>query len=516
MKSLKLTALLLTLVFSACGSDQTGTADETAQNPSVPAAAQPAGEGSTESAEDTALEVESASPALPDALSFTRPRFGDLPELVERRVIRVLTVYGPGRYYLDHGPKGFTAEYAKKLQETINERFDTGLLKVQVIVIPVARDQLFSALKAGRGDIIAAGTTVTDSRRDDVDFTIPVLRDVKEVLITGPSAPAIGSLEDLAGDVIYVRASSSYADSIAKLNDEFEAKGLEPIKVEPLSELLEDEDVIEMVNAGLLPWAVVDEHKTQLWSDVFQSLNVRSDLVFRSGGEIAWAIRKDSPELKRYLDDFLKDNRQGTLFGNIMLNRYLRDFDWASNALAVEELSRYRSLAGLFMRHGTDYGIDPALLAAQGYQESRLDQSVRSHVGAVGVMQMLPSTAADKNVNIPDIHEVEPNIEAGAKYLSFIRKRYFSGPDIDELNGALLALAAYNAGPSRVAKLRSKAEARGYDPNKWFDNVEVIAAEDIGRETVQYVSNILKYTLTYQMISRQESLHKAARDSMGI
>ena len=76
--------------------------------------------------------------------------------------------------------------------------------------------------------------------------------------------------------------------------------------------------------------------------------------------------------------------------------------------------------------------MDPTLLAAQGFQESRLDQSVRSHVGAIGVMQLLPSTAEDKNVAIPNIDELEPNIEAGAKYMAFLKERYFTGPELDE------------------------------------------------------------------------------------
>jgi membrane-bound lytic murein transglycosylase MltF len=115
-------------------------------------------------------------------------------------------------------------------------------------------------------------------------------------------------------------------------------------------------------------------------------------------------------------------------------------------------------------------------------------------------MQLLPSTATDPNVGIPDIHEVESNIHAGTKYLRFIRDRYFSDPEMDDANQAFFSFAAYNAGPARVAQLRAKAEEAGLDPNQWFGNVEVIAAQVIGRETVQYVSNIAKYYLAYSAI----------------
>ena len=444
------------------------------------------------------------------------PQFGDLDTMVERRAIRVLTVYGPGRYFLKDGPRGTVQEYANKLQKVVNEAFKTGLLTVQVPVIPVARDQLFPALQAGYGDIVMAGTTVTDNRQVGVDFTNPVSKPLKEVLITGPSAPRLGSLADLSDQTVYLRLSSSYAESVRKLSQTLVEQGQAPIRIEAVDESLEDEDLIEMVDTGLLPWAVVDDYKPQMWREVFTRVTVRDDLVLREGARLAWAIRPDSPQLKTFLDTFLKENREGTLFGNIIRNRYIRDFNWTENAMGATELSRYHKLSALFRKYGTDYGMDPTLLAAQGFQESRLDQSVRSPVGAIGVMQLLPSTAKDKNVAIPNIDELEPNIEAGAKYMAFLKERYFSGPELDELNGSLLALASYNAGPGRIRRLRREAAERGYDHNLWFDNVEVIVAEQVGRETVQYVSNIFKYYLTYRWINTADAERAAARRATGM
>ena len=444
------------------------------------------------------------------------PQFGDLDTMVERRAIRVLTVYGPGRFFLRDGPRGTVQEYADKLQKVVNEAFKTGLLTVQVSVIPVARDQLFPALQAGYGDIVMAGTTVTDNRQVGVDFTNPVSKPLKEVLITGPSAPRLGSLADLSDQTFYLRLSSSYAESVRKLSQTLVEQGEAPIRIEAVDESLEDEDLIEMVDTGLLPWAVVDDYKPQMWREVFTRVTVRDDLVLREGARLAWAIRPDSPKLKTFLDTFLKENREGTLFGNIIRNRYIRDFNWTENAMGATELSRYHKLSALFRKYGTDYGMDPTLLAAQGFQESRLDQSVRSPAGAIGVMQLLPSTAKDNNVAIPNIDELEPNIEAGAKYMAFLKERYFSGPELDELNGSLLALASYNAGPGRIRRLRREAAERGYDHNLWFDNVEVIVAEQVGRETVQYVSNIFKYYLTYRWINTADAERAAARRATGM
>ncbi|MGB2523172.1 MAG: transporter substrate-binding domain-containing protein, partial [Luminiphilus sp.] len=211
------------------------------------------------------------------------PHFGDLDTMVERRAIRVLTVYGPGRYFLEDGPRGTVQEYADKLQKVVNEAFKTGLLTVQVAVIPVARDQLFTALQAGYGDIVMAGTTITDNRQAEVDFTNPVSKALKEVLITGPSAPRLGSLADLSGKTVYLRLSSSYAESVRELSQKLIEQGQAPIRIEAVDESLEDEDLIEMVDTGLLPWAVVDDYKPQMWREVFTRVTVRDDLVLREG-----------------------------------------------------------------------------------------------------------------------------------------------------------------------------------------------------------------------------------------
>lgn len=150
-------------------------------------------------------------------------------------------------------------------------------------------------------------------------------------------------------------------------------------------------------------------------------------------------------------------------------------------------------------------------MAAQGYQESGLDQSVRSPVGAIGVMQVMPATARDKAVNIPDIDKLESNIHAGIKYNRWVMNNFYGDPAITRLNKGLFAFASYNAGPGRVAGLRKQAAAEGLDPNKWFGNVELVAAKRIGRETVTYVSNIYKYYLAYQMMIRQRDARQEAK-----
>lgn len=510
-----LISCLFFLVIISCG-EQTSTADDKLSVPAERATADSPGMTRAQLQQDPAVEKNDKA-GEPEFGLFMRLRLGDLGRMEKERVIRVLTVYGLGRYFLDGAQeKGLTFELFKKFEQFINKRLGKGHLKLHVIFIPVSRDELIPALIEGRGDIAAAGLTITAERNKLIDFTEPASKKLSEVLVTGPTAPPVKSIDDLAGQKIYVRASSSYRSSIDELNRKFRQAGKQLIRLEDANEVLEDEDLLEMVNSGLLDWAVVDNYKAHIWEKIFTDIVVRDDIVFRDGGRIAFAVRKDSPDLKVALNEFLKSNRQGTLSGNILFNRYFRDFDWAKNALNSEDYERFQNLQSIFQVYGKQYGVDYLMVAAQGYQESRLDQSARSGAGAVGIMQLLPSTAKDANVGIPDISTADANIHAGVKYLDFIRQRYFSDPEIDRFNQTMFAFAAYNAGPARIRRLRDKAAKAGYDPNQWFDHVEIIAAREIGRETVQYVANILKYYIAYSLITQQQLKRQEARKASGV
>jgi membrane-bound lytic murein transglycosylase MltF len=187
----------------------------------------------------------------------------------------------------------------------------------------------------------------------------------------------------------------------------------------------------------------------------------------------------------------------------MLFKRYLRDTKWVKNSLNDEDRARFGSAVEVFRKYGGKYEFDYLLLAAQGYQESGLDQNKRSPAGAIGVMQLLPTTAKDPHVAIPDIQKLENNIHAGTKYLRFMVNEYFDDPKINQLNRMLFAFASYNAGPNKIALLRKKAEEKGLDPNKWFQNVEIVVSDEVGRETVTYVSNIYKYYVAYLMSTQE-------------
>jgi membrane-bound lytic murein transglycosylase MltF len=439
-----------------------------------------------------------------ELISLDDKWLGDFGGMAKRLEIRVLVVYSKTFYFLDQGrQRGAIYELLKQFEKFINKKLKTKTLKLRVLFIPVRRDQLIPWLVAGRGDIAAANLTITPQRQKQVDFSDPLAVGVKELLVTGPAAPEVKNLDDLAGKEIHVRRSSSYYESLMKLNQSFQRTGKPKMNLVLADEIFEDEDLLEMVNAGLIPMIVMDSHKAEFWVQVFDHIKVHPDIAVRSGGEIAWAFRKASPKLKAVVNEFVKGHKKGTLFGNILLKRYLRDTQYIKNSIEQKELEKFEAMVTLFEKYAHQYDFDYLMISAQAYQESGLNHSKRSPSGAIGVMQMLPSTAADPNVGIPDIEKLEKNIHAGTKYLRFIVDRYFTDEAIDDANKMLFAFASYNAGPARVISLRDKAAKMGLDPNVWFHNVEVVAAKEIGRETVQYVSNIYKYYIAYRMVVNQ-------------
>ena len=454
-----------------------------------------------------------ASPALaqPDArapdtatLEFAnKPWTGDLDGMKERRLIRALVPYSRTFYFVDGGTeRGVSHEYMRKFEDTINARAKAGHIRIHVVIIPTTRDRLIPALREGLGDVVVTNLTVTDERKALVDFTSPVARKVAEVVVGHVDAPAPRSLDDLAGKPVFVRPGSSYHEHLKALNVDLVARGLAPVEIVEAPPEFEDEDVLEMVNAGLVQYSVVDRYIGEQWRKILPDLRLHDDVVLRDGNEIAFAIRQNSPQLKAALDAFLAETRRGTTFGNITYRRYFEGTRFAGNATAKAEIAKLNQLIELFRKYGEQYRVDWLLMAAQGYQESRLDHSVRSPVGAIGVMQVMPATGGDMKVG--DITELENNIHAGVKYMRFVIDNFFDDPAVDPINRMLFAFASYNAGPGRVRGLRRTAAERGLDPNIWFNNVEHIAAEKIGRETVQYVANIYKYYTAYRLVMAED------------
>ena len=473
--------------------------------------------------------AQNPTPAKPAASTLTidmsslaaRSWTGDLDGMIERRAIRVLTTNSKTFFFVDKGVnRGIVADAFKVFEDDLNKKLaaenklKNKNLKVRVIFIPVPGDRLLPSLAAGKGDIAAGNLTVTPARQALVDFAAANASNVSEVVVTSPASPAIASLDDLAGKEVFVRKSSSYYESIVALNKKFATEKKAPMLIKEAPETLGDEDLLEMLNAGLVATVVVDKHIADFWKQVFPKLTVHDGITLRSGGEIAWAIRKGSPQLKAALDEFVGRNKIGTATGNQLLTRYLKSTKYVTNAASVEERKKFQALLQYFRKYGDQYKVDPILMAAQGYQESQLNQNAKSAVGAIGVMQVMPATGKDMKVG--DITETEANINAGIKYMRWMIDQYYEKEPMTNLDKALFAFASYNAGAGRISSLRKEAAKRGLDPNVWFQNVEYVVAEKIGQETITYVNNIYKYYIGYRLVLESQAGKKEAVEKVKV
>jgi membrane-bound lytic murein transglycosylase MltF len=443
----------------------------------------------------------------------TRQWKGDFEAMKKRRIIRALVPYSKTFYYVEQGrPRGISYEVFKAFEDDLNKKLKSKTLKVRVIFLPVGRDELISRLTDGWGDVIFADLTITPERQKVVDFSTPMYTGIKEIVVTGPGGPQIGSLDDLSGKEVFIRKNTSYHEHIQELNRRLAAAGRAQVKVREAPDDLEAEDILEMVNAGLVGATVVDRYKAVMWARVFKSLELHNDAPVHDGAENAFMIRKDSPQLKAALDEFVTKHRQGTTFGNSIVNRYVKDPKFAKNAVGDDERKRFGATVDLFRKYGSQYELDYLLMMAQAFQESGLDQNAKSAVGAIGIMQVMPATG--KDLKVGDITQLEPNIHGGVKYVRFMIDQFYKDEPMTPLNKGLFAFASYNAGPGRVAQLRREATKRGLDPNRWFNNVELVAADKIGSETVNYVSNIYKYYTAYKLLMVQDEERRRARESV--
>jgi membrane-bound lytic murein transglycosylase MltF len=467
-----------------------GTEDDAAASASAPTAA--AGESASEERGLAQLKH-----------NFRTNRLtGDLKAIRERGYIRVLVPYSKTYFFYEGArPRGLAYEFMESFAKELRKHPGGGRpFRLTVVYLPTARDRLIPGIVEGLGDIAIAGLTATPERRAVVDFVTHSSMPVAEVIVTGPGAPRLETVQDLSGQRVLIRPSSSYYASLQKLNKRLKSAGKPAVKIVEADENLEIEDILELVANGVEPITVADDFLARFWSETMDGLTVHDDIAVSEGGLLGPVVRKNSPQLVAALAAFQKTHGLGTLFGNILFKRYFKDNQWVQNPNASVDRKRFEKALPLFRKYGKEYDFDALLLVAQGYQESKLDQSTRSRSGAVGVMQIKPATARGDPVNILDVkNSMENNIHAGVKYLRHLADDYFNDPAITPLNRHLLAIAAYNAGPTRVQALRRKADAQGLDPNVWFDNVELVSAREIGRQNVDYVRNIMKYWMAFRL-----------------
>jgi len=399
---------------------------------------------------------------------------GDFDGMLQRRNIRMLVPYSRTLFYVERGKgRGLTADLARDFETYLNNKHAKALggKRITISLIPTTRDKLLTDLTAGKGDISGGNLTATASRMKIADFVAPTEQDpALELLVSGPSAPAVATVDDLSGKKVNVRQASSYHESLMALNEKLSAANKAPVQIVTMPDALEDEDLLEMLNAGLFDFIVVDSWKAKLWAEVASQIKVRDDVVLRSGGTIGWAIRKQSPKLQAEIEGFYKTaSQQGLLQARLAdYHKTLREIAQTYTGPASQ---RFAEALTMFRKYGKQYAFDPLMLADAGYQD--------------------PAAGGD----------FEHNVQAATKYIDQIMSRDFADAKFSEVDRTMFTFASYKAGSDKIATMRKDAAKRGLDPNQWFNNVEQVTAEKLGLETTAYVRNILKYNTAYKLVA---------------
>jgi len=410
------------------------------------------------------------------AVVDSKPWKGDFDGMLKRHRIRMLVPYSRTLFYVENGQKrGLSAELGRDFETYLDKRYAKQLAGAHftVSLIPTTRDKLLSGLTDGVGDISGGNLTQTAARSQIADFVVPTERaPAQELLVSGPNAPAVATVDDLSGKKVNVRQSSSYLESLNALNDKLSAASKPGVQIITMPDALEDEDLLEMMNVGLLEFTVVDSWKAKLWAQTAPQIRVHDDIVLRSGGTIGWAIRKQSPQLQAAIEGFYKSASQQGLM-EARLTAYQARLKEISNGSAAA-MKHFDETITLFRKYGSKYAFDPLMMAAEG--------------------QTLP--ASDE--------ELASTVQAATQHADQLMSRDFPDAKFSDLDRTLFTFASYKAGAEKIASMRQEAAKRGLDPNQWFNNVEQVTAEKLGMATTAYVRNIYKYDTAYKLIAESQ------------
>ncbi len=426
-----------------------------------------------------------------------QPQLGDLSAIRERGVLRVLVTYNSTSFFIRDGElHGLVPTLMQAFRRRVNAARPRGSVPLRLIYVPMPLHRIIPALEAGYGDVAAARLTVTPKRALRVDFSEPYIKDVAQVLVTRKDVPPLTDPLEVSGMRIHVVRGSNKVGMLEDLNETLRERGLPGVGIVEADDSLVQEDLLEMTHAGLIDATVCDSFVARLWRKQFSELHVHGQAPLRTGGRIAFAVRPGSPELLGALNAYVRDTRSKVAeTARYVISRGYRGVDWLVDPLEQSRRDRLAAVRTYFKSYAQQYEQDWLMLVAQGFAESGLNQSARSRSGAIGIMQIKPSTA--KQVGVIHIDKAPGNIHAGVRYMDYLRETYFDDPALDAREQALFSLAAYNAGPNRIKRLRAIAPQMNVDPNRWFGNMEYVVMRKVGLEPVRYVAKVNKYYLAY-------------------
>jgi len=424
----------------------------------------------------------------------------DLPALKKRKTLRLITRNSSASYFLYRGEVlGFEYELLRAFAKKNGMRLE--------VVVPATRDELFSALRDGKGDVVGAMLTASPEREEaeKVKFTRAYNYASKLVVARPADKDKLREPKDLAGRKVWVRKSSSYWPVLEKMQKDGIA-----LQLEAAPEDIETEEIIARVGSGEYDLTVADSDILDIESTY--RTDITAAFALGEPQPYGWAVRPEDKELLAALDQFLKEEYRGRMY-NLAYRRYFKDPRVVSSYTEgrADKSGAISPYDDVVKKWAHEYSCDWRLITAQMYQESRFDPNARSWVGAVGLLQVMPRTG--KQFGFTDLRKPDPGIHAGVQYLAWTRDRF--EPELSIEDRTWFALAAYNAGEGHVDDARKLARKQKLDPDQWFGNVEKamlqLSRPEIARtarfgycrgsEPVAYVSQIRDRFQSYVKIA---------------
>lgn len=433
-------------------------------------------------------------------LSWSAPVWAEsYTKILEKRNIRLAVEYDRTLYYSDRGrPYGLALAIAHDLSKWLSDRRSHELKRqsLTVQIIPVPKGSILDALDSDKADIALGRFRLDHDINASSDLIIrPSAIMLKETLVTGRQTKIVKSIVDLSGRSLYAAYPESSYRGLDQWNNQIRTLGKTPLKISTWPDGLEDEDMLQMINAGLIDSMLVADWKAQLWKFALPNIIVQSEFSLQGAGTVGWAVSKSNSDLATDIDSFVQQWVVNDGMNQFRTTEFKNKLRSMRNPTTTDDWMHFKKLLPIFQKYSNRFNLDPLMLAALGFQETELKSVQQGIGGAIGVMQLMPSTGVAMEVG--DIHQVEPNIHAAAKLFDLLLQQHFSDSQLTTQNRTLFAIASYNAGPNAIASLRKQAEKQGFDPNIWLNNVEIVAAEKIGIGVMTYVRNVYRYFIIY-------------------
>ncbi|MDZ4325097.1 MAG: transglycosylase SLT domain-containing protein [Pseudomonas sp.] len=418
----------------------------------------------------------------------------DLQEIRSSRVLKVLVNQSRNSSGEVQGQSiGVEYHRLRAFEQYLNGHARDGQ-EVTLKIIPKAKDQLLGALQRGEGDLVAPGELLDLQPGYAVSASEPIASNIPLVLVGIKGEKRYTHLEQLSGKTLALPNGSAAGVAISQINQKLALHKLAPVKIEWVDPSLAVEDVLEMVQGGIFHLTIVEQPIAERWGKILPKLRFDRQVLISEPGEEFWFVRRDASMLRASIDRFLigykKPSDQDVAFLRIYRRLYQVHYP-----LAKADRQRLEKLRPVLQKHADAQGMDWLNLAALAFKESALQPNARSGSGPTGLMQITPSAA--QRVGVGNIQNLDANVQAGAKYLAMIRRKFFASPKLNERERMAFVLAAYNIGPERVQGMRAEARRRGLNPNQWFFQVERIAMEQVGMGPVSYVNSVNKYYLAF-------------------